>query len=450
MLDAAQNEILTRTGPGTRMGGLFRRFWIPVLLSRELPKPDHPPLRVRLMGEDWIAFRDSDGRVGLVEPSCPHRGANLFYGRCEKGGLRCAYHGWKFDVDGNALDLPTMEPGPQTDRMRDRIRLKAIPVREWGDMVWAYLGPAAAMPGLPQMEFAMLPATHRFVSKKLQQCNWAQSCEGGLDTAHFSFLHMSVAEEETEAMTVLRRTEADPDRVRWMRKDGAPRFTVLEHEAGLVMGAARRADGDNLYWRISQFLMPNHGLAPSAFKGELYHGQTWVPIDDTSCWIYCYSWNPDRPLTQAERDKLASGHTVHAAVDEKWVPFRNRDNDYLIDRDDQRLHSYSGIVGVSEQDAAIQDSQGLIADRSREHLGPTDLGIVRFRRLMLESAASLAVGEEPPAVAAPEAYCVRGGSAVAPISTSMETVMVERFGDVHARVEVPPLNEAASAWSIAS
>jgi len=201
MLNAADNELLTRTGADTPMGALFRRFWIPVLLSQELPEPDCPPARVTIMGEELVAFRDTEGRVGLVDPRCPHRGANLFFGRNEECGLRCLYHGWKFDVTGRCVDLPTLPP----DRtFRERVRITAYPVREWGDFVWAYLGPAGALPEVPALEFALVPPAHRFVSKKLQQCNWAQAAEGGLDTAHFSFLHMPVTSSASESDEVRR------------------------------------------------------------------------------------------------------------------------------------------------------------------------------------------------------------------------------------------------------
>ena len=431
MLSAADNELLTRTGAGTPMGDLFRRFWLPVLLSRELPEPDGPPLRVRVLDEDFVAFRDTDGRVALLDPRCPHRGANLFFGRNERCGLRCAYHGWKFDVEGRCVDMPTMPP---ESRLRDRIRVAAPPTREWGDFVWAYLGPPEHQPALPELEVALVPPSHRFVSKKLQQCNWAQACEGGLDTAHFSFLHMPVAADDAEREALMSRSSADPDRTRWMRDDPMPEFSVVPHEAGLAIGAARRADGGDRYWRVSQFLLPNHGLAPNAFAGESYHGQTWVPITDEACWVYCYTWNPERPLTDEERRRLAAGHSVHAEVDERWVPIRNRDNDYLIDRVDQKLRTFTGIRGVSEQDACIQDSQGLIADRTREHLGLTDLAIIQFRRLMLQSARELRGGVEPAAAANGPAYNVRSGGAVAPGALPFAQVMDARFGDAVGRV----------------
>ena len=433
MLSAADNQMLTRSGGGTPMGDLFRRFWIPLLLSEELPEPDCPPVRVKVMGDDYVAFRDTRGRVGVIEPHCAHRGANLFFGRNEDGGLRCIYHGWKFDVDGRCVDMPSVPAGAG---YQDKVGLKALPVREWGDFVWAYLGPAQQMPELPRMEFALVPPSHRFVSKKLQQCNWAQACEGGLDTTHFTYLHMAVGGSEDELMKVLAGAEAGAqrDRARWLKNDGMPVFSVHLHAAGIVLGASRKADGSDLYWRISQFLMPCHGLAPNAFPGDNYHGQSWVPIDDDLCWVYCYSWNPERPITAEERAKFRSGHSVHATLGPGYVPVRNRGNDYLIDRVEQKHRTFTGIQGVSEQDAAVQDSQGFIVDRTREHLGPTDLGIVHFRRLMLQAAKDLAEGTEPPHAAEPDSYNVRSGGIVCDGAKSLEQVMVERFGDRYGRV----------------
>ena len=431
VLSAQDNEVLTRTGAGTPMGDYFRRFWLPVLLSEELPERDGAPVRVKIMGEDLVAFRDSDGRVGLLDPVCPHRGANLFFGRNEECGLRCAYHGWKYDVDGRCVDMPTM---PRDSRFRDKIRAGAYPTREWGDFVWAYLGPRDEMPPLPEIEFALVPPAYRFVSKKLQQCNWAQACEGALDTAHFSFLHMPVWSATDAIEATVSKSSVDVERTRWMRDDPRPEFHVLPHEVGFAAGGARKADGNDIYWRIAQFMVPNHALTPNAFPGENIHGQTWVPITDELCWVFCYSWNPDRPLTDDERRAFHAGRSVHAAVDERWVPVRNRDNDYLIDRMDQKRKTFTGIQGVSEQDAMIQDSQGLIADRSREHLGPTDLAIIEFRKLVLQGARDLEKGVAPEARLDAAAYRVRGGSIVADAGLSFAETMVRRFGHPLGRV----------------
>ena len=432
MLSAADNELLTRTGAGTAMGELFRRFWLPVLLAQELPDPDGPPVRVKVLDEDLVAFRDTDGRVGLLDPRCPHRGANLFFGRNEACGLRCAYHGWKFDVDGRCVDMPTMAPASS---FRERVRTGAYPTREWGDFVWAYLGPSALTPALPELEFARLPAAHRFVSKKLQQCNWAQACEGALDTAHFSFLHMPVWSADDAVDAAVSRSSVDRQRTRWMRDDPRPEFEVVGHDVGFVAGAARTADGDARYWRIAQFMLPNHALTPNAFPGENIHGQTWVPITDEAAWVFCYTWNPDRPLTEEERRAYRAGRTVHAEVDARFVPLRNRDNDYLIDRDAQKRRTFTGIQGVSEQDAMIQDSQGWIADRTREHLGPTDAAIIEFRRLLLRGARDLRAGIEPAAACAGAGYRLRGGSIVADRGLSFADVMQKRFGNAVGRAD---------------
>ena len=434
MLSAEDNELLTRTGAGTPMGELFRRFWLPVLLGQELPAAaaDGPPVRVTVMGQDLVAFRDTEGRVGLLDPRCPHRGANLFFGRNEECGLRCAYHGWKFDVSGRCVDMPTMPP---ESGFRDRVRAGAYPTHEWGDVVWAYLGPPALEPALPELEFATLPPSHRFVSKKLQQCNWAQACEGALDTAHFSFLHMPVWSGDAAVDAAVSRSSVDRERTRWMRDDPRPHFEVVAHDVGFVAGAARKADGDDRYWRIAQFMLPNHALTPNALPGENIHGQTWVPITDEAAWVFCYTWNPDRPLTDDERRAYRAGRTVHAEVDERWVPLRNRDNDYLIDRDAQKHRTFTGIQGVSEQDAMIQDSQGVIADRRHEHLGPTDAAIIEFRRLMLRGARELRAGVEPAVARNGAGYRVRGGSILADRRLSFAEVMTKRFGNPIGRAE---------------
>jgi phenylpropionate dioxygenase-like ring-hydroxylating dioxygenase large terminal subunit len=425
MLSAEDNELLTRTGPGTAMGELFRRFWMPVLLSRELPEPDCPPVRVKILGEDLLAFRDTDNRIGLVEPSCPHRGANLFFGRNEECGIRCAYHGWKFDVRGACVELPTME---RDEGLRSRVRLTAYPAQDWGDFVWAYLGPPEHQPPLPDLEFALVEPQQRFVTKKLQQCNWAQACEGALDTAHFSFLHTPVTVPEPASRHPLANA------TRWMKDDPRPVFHVLDHDAGLLLAASRHAEPGDLYWRVTQYLLPNHSLAPGSPTGGTYFGQTWVPIDDMSCWVYVYSWNPDRPLRDNESRFIPGVPSVHAEVDENWVPIRNRSNDYLIDRVVQKTTSFTGIEGISEQDAAIQDSQGYIVDRTREHLGPTDLGVVRFRRAILDALRGLRQGIEPPAASRPEAYRVRSGGAIAPDDGDVADMLIERFGNTAGRV----------------
>ncbi len=423
MLTASDNELLTRTGPGSVMGAYFREFWQPIALSRELPEPDCPPVRVRLLGENLLAFRDSTGRVGLIEPRCPHRGADLFFGRNEDSGIRCVYHGWKFDVNGACIEVPGVE---DQGKLCARISIKAYPTAEFGDLVWAYLGTASEIPRVPQLEMGMLPSSHRFVTKKLQQCNWAQSIEGALDTGHFSFLHMPAPHVKSNANP---DAPQDEKRLRWSREDPVPHFHIAEHDVGFVIGASRRADGEELYWRMTQFMLPAHSSTPATLPGENYYGYTWAPIGDESCWIYTYVWNPLRPLTDEERGLLSSGHGVVAKVDADYVPLANRENNYLLDRALQKHSTFTGVRGLAEQDAMIHDSLGYVADRTREHLIPTDAAVVRFRRLILREARALAGGARPETPFRHDKYRLRSGSWVAPASTPFEDVMMQRFGD---------------------
>ncbi len=429
MLSAADNEALVRTGPGTIMGEYLRRYWLPVALSREMPAPDSPPIRVKAMGEELVAFRDTNGRVGLIEPNCAHRGTSLFFGRNEECGLRCIHHGWKYDVDGKCVDMPNVEPDAG---MRGKISIKAYPTREYGEIVWAYFGPREVMPELPQLEHGLLPASHRYVTKRLQGCNWAQSMDGALDTAHFSFLHMPAPKVAANSPTNI---AADENRIRWLRNDPMPQFTVIEHDVGFVVGGARKADGKDLYWRITQFMLPTHSITPSAMPGEVYYGYTWVPVDDESCWIYIYGWHPDRPISSEERAKFEKGgYGQFAELGPGYVPLRNRSNDYLIDREEQKLRSFTGIRGIAEQDAMAQESQGLIADRTKEHLTATDVAVARFRRLMLKEARALRDGTEPKAAQLHDSYRLRSGGAVLSSELSFEEVMKKRFGSVSGKV----------------
>ena len=292
------------------------------------------------------------------------------------------------------------------------------------------------LPEIPKQEFTLLPEENIFVSKKWQECNWAQSLEGGIDTAHLSFLHMpspNFSKNSGNKSIVSGAALSDQgtdNRIRWVKEDPCPKFTVLPHGAGLLLGAARKADNEDIYWRTTQFLIPNYAYAPNAFPGETQHGQCWVPIDDHSCWIFCYSWNSERPLTDEERKKFKKGFSIHAEVNEDYLPLRRLSNNYLMNRDDQRLNSYTGIQGVSEQDAAIQNSQGKIVDRSLEHLGPTDVGIIEFRKLMLRLAKALKKGQMPSSSISPEKYAVQCGGMVAHKDISLEDAMLKRFGHI--------------------
>ncbi len=435
MLTAVENDLLTRTGPAAPMGQYFRRFWQPVALSEELAEADGPPVRVNILGEALVAFRDTEGRIGLIDSYCPHRGADLFYGRNEECGLRCVYHGWKFGVDGKAMDLPNVPPGV---RMHDTMRVKAYPTREYGGYVWAHLGPPAeelpggVLPEIPQLEFGQIPSENRYVTKQLLECNWAQIIEGDLDTSHFSFLHMpapSVASNKNPD------APADERRLRWIRNDPMPQFSIKQHEVGFVVGGMREADGEK-YWRMTQYMLPSHGTGPSTMPGETYFGFTVVPVDDEASWVFTYAWNPERVIDAAEREKLDNGHGVIAKLGEDYRPLKNRSNDFMIDREVQKHRTFTGVAGLAEQDAMIQQSQGYIADRTRENLTATDAAIVRFRRTVMEAAQALADGTEPEAPQLHDYYKTRPGSWFAAEGVPFEDVLQERFGDPLGRVPV--------------
>ena len=433
MLTSSENDLLTQTNEGTPMGEYFRRFWQPVALSTELNEPDGAPIRVNVLGEQLVAFRDTEGKIGLIDSFCPHRGANLFFGRNEECGLRCVYHGWKFDVHGKAIDMPNVPPGVSS---HDSMRVKAYPTREFGGFVWAFLGPPpeslpnGTLPEIPQLEFGLVAAENRYTTKQLLECNWAQIMEGDLDTSHFSFLHMPApnvpSNENPDA-------PADERRLRWIRNDPMPQFSIVEHEVGFVAGGARDADGEK-YWRMTQYMVPAHGTGPSAMPGETYFGFTVVPVTDTASWVYAYAWNPERTIDDEERAKLKSGHGIMAELGPDYRPLKNRSNDFMIDRDDQKYHTFTGVKGLAEQDAMIQQSQGFIVDRTREHLTATDAAVVRFRKTVMDAAQTLADGEEPQAPHQHRFYTTRPGSWFAGENVPLEEVLRDRFGDPLGRV----------------
>ena len=250
--------------------------------------------------------------------------------------------------------------------------------------------------------------------------------DGAVDTAHFSFLHMPAPGFKSNANATI---AADEKRIGWLRNDPRPDFTIVDHDVGFVVGGARKADGRDLYWRITQFMLPTHSITPSAMPGEIYYGYTWVPVDDESCWIYVYGWHPDRPITSEERAKFdKGGFGQFAELGPDYIPIRNRSNDYLIDRAQQKTISFTGIRGIAEQDTMAQESQGAIADRSKENLTATDIGVVHFRRLMLKEAKALRGGIEPAAAQKPASYRLRSGGAVLSSELSFEEVMKKRFG----------------------
>jgi phenylpropionate dioxygenase-like ring-hydroxylating dioxygenase large terminal subunit len=406
MLKPEDNELLTRVGPGTGMGELLRRFWMPALLETEIADADGAPVRLRLLGEDLVAFRDTEGRLGVLEAHCAHRRAHLYFGRNEECGIRCVYHGWKYDVTGQCVDMPSERA--ETD-FKHKVKIRSYPTRTFGGVVWIYMGPRKLEPELPDFEWARLPSSRCEVTKRLQQCNWAQAVEGGIDSSHISYLHRNLEDLEPSKSGTGHRSYTSRDR--------SPVFTVNETDYGLLIGARRNATETSYYWRITQFLVPFWTMIPPILRDEVddssedtYAGHAWVPIDDENTWTWSFNCNPHRDFT-AEEKKLFHPHTgMWGPVDESYLPTRNRDNAYGFDRDRQRKVNYTGIVGIPNQDAAVQESMGPIADRSRETLGTSDKAIIAYRKLLLDMAKALEAGQEPDAAKDGSRYNVRSAS----------------------------------------
>ena len=410
MLSQEQNHRLTRTGPGTPLGRLFRSYWIPALLSEELPQPDCPPVRVTLLSERMIAFRDSDGRLGLLDEFCAHRGVSLWFGRNEECGLRCPYHGWKYDVSGQCIDMPNE---PEHSAFARKVRLKSYPIVERGGVLWTYMGPPANQPPLPEYEFATVPLSHSFVSKRLQECNWLQAMEGGIDSSHVSFLHRG----DLKTDPLFEGTRGN----RYSLSDMRPVFEVVESAGGLYIGARRNAEHGRYYWRITQWVMPSYTMIPPR-GGHPIHGHFWIPIDDEHCWTWSFDYHPTRALTDAEVAAMRDGKGIHVKyVPGTYRPLANKDNDYLMDRVAQREgRTFSGIEGFAMQDASLQESMGPIVDRTKETLVSTDSGIIMARQRLLRAVKALEESGAPPPGVDRAHQRVRSASVVLPPDQSYQ------------------------------
>ncbi|GAB3004244.1 aromatic ring-hydroxylating dioxygenase subunit alpha [Amycolatopsis acidiphila] len=410
MLTQEQNERLVRTGPGTEMGDLLRRYWIPALLAEEIPEPDCPPVRVQLLGERLIAFRDTKGRVGLLDEMCSHRTASLFFARNEECGLRCAYHGWKYDIEGNCVDMPSEPVG---SRFRERIKHPAYPCVERGGVVWTYMGPAELKPAPPELEWAMLPGSQRFVSKRLQETNFLQAMEGGIDSSHVSFAHRFNMDDDP--------MHAGTEGLVYLKNDTRPKFEVSESDGGLLIGARRTVDEERYYWRVTQWIMPWYTIIPPFGTHNPLGAHAWVPIDDETCWAWSINYHPTRDLREDEVASMVRGEGIHA----KYIPgtyrtLANAGNDYLIDRQAQRdKRSFSGVEGIAAQDFSLQESMGPIVDRTKERLGTSDAAIILARRRLL-AAAETARGGGPVPGLAPEHHRVRSTSVLLPKGTPFQ------------------------------
>jgi phenylpropionate dioxygenase-like ring-hydroxylating dioxygenase large terminal subunit len=390
LLTAQQNELVTRSGPGTPMGNLLRRYWVPALLSWELPEPDCPPVLVKLLGEKLVAFRDSQGRVGIVEEACAHRCASLFLGRVEEEGIRCVFHGWKYDVTGQCTEMPN-EP-VETD-FKHNVRIAAYPAFDIGGIIWAYMGPANKQPAPPSFEFTRVPETHRQVTKTWEECNWLQGLEGGIDSVHSSFLHRALTTGRNRGGIAGFRAQSVSAKLDLDLTDYGYRYVSLR-----PLGEK----GD--YARLYHFVMPWTQIRASQGAGEgdswkpSISGHFWVPMDDENHMVWNWHYNfGDEPLAEAEWQ----ARTPHYEGGEQHPNFRkvsNKDVIWNIDRDAQKTENFTGIAGINTQDHAVQESMGPIADRTREHLGTTDKAVVTARLLLLKALSIVEEGGDPPGV----------------------------------------------------
>jgi phthalate 4,5-dioxygenase len=411
-----QIDLITHTGPGTPMGFLMRRYWIPFLLSEELPEPDCEPVRVKLLSEELIAFRDTQGRLGLIDRYCAHRGVSLWFGRNEESGLRCPYHGWKYDVNGNCVDLPS-EP-PQSDLCKS-MKLTSYPCIEKGGVIWTYMGPVESVPEMPAFEWMSLPPENRYIAKRSQECNYLQAMEGGIDSSHISFLHSG----ELDTDPLHRNTEGAK-----YQRDTTPKFEVIESAGGLLIGARRNAKQGHYYWRVSQWIMPWWTMIPP-YGDNALNGHAWVPIDDENNFAWSLTYHPTRALSNDELDTMQKGGGMHVElVPGTFRPIMNKENDYLMDRKAQKSgRTYSGVMGIAMQDASLQESMGPIQNRTKEHLVSTDAAIMMARRRLFQAAQALEKEAKAPPGLEPDTHRVRSASFTLPVGKAFNEEKVDAF-----------------------
>jgi phthalate 4,5-dioxygenase oxygenase subunit len=397
-------EILIRTGPGSPMGMLMRQYWMPALLSLEAVA-DGPPVRLKLLGEELLAFRDTAGRMGIVDQLCAHRCASLFFGRNEKNGIRCVYHGWKFDTDGKCVDAPNL---PNGQLQRDNVRIKSYPTKEHLGIVWVYMGDKKDPPELPNAPALKLAEGEASVWCVQRQCNWLQALEGDIDTSHLGFLHGGLVEANDPALT-----------------NRAPEYQVSDTDCGVMYGAYRDLPDGQKNWRFAQFCLPFFTQPPPCPLGRDAVLRAFVPMDDTHTMFFSISTksfvlsaheNPDKKTLLGGGPGISFNYEYLSNTTDwygRWRLKANASNDYLIDRDAQKHLSYTGIEGLEIQDIAISESMGPIVDRNREHLAPSDIMVVRTRRRLLRAAKELAEqGKMPAGAENPNAYRNAWGGAV--------------------------------------
>jgi len=383
-----ENNLLTLTGPGTPCGELMRRYWQPAALSEELP-PGGAPLPIKLFGEDLVLFRDEQGRPGLLDNHCPHRGADLSYGRLEDGGLRCIYHGWLFDIQGHCLDQPGE---PRGGEHKGSIHLRSYPCQEVGGLIFAYLGPGEP-PLLPGYEILSVPAENRFIRKAYSDCNYLQGNEGNIDPVHLSFLHVMLDENLAKTgrpaeFVNVRGSGSSVNRL--LGENLAPTIEVEVEDFGLRIYTWRPVTEGKAYLRVSNFVMPNLCAVPGETQGAGYLINWHVPIDDQHHWKYMMTFSHEAPLN---REIFQKRYTAEIGPD--YRPLRNKTNRYLQDREEMKTRSFTGIgTFFPAHDFYATESQGPIQDRTKEVTVSSDKAIVGARKLILNAIKDIQEGRE--------------------------------------------------------
>jgi phthalate 4,5-dioxygenase oxygenase subunit len=432
MMTPEENDLLCRVEGQAPMGQLMRRHWTPVCLLEEVSEPDGDPVQARVFGENLVVFRDSDGAVGVLDEACPHRRASLALGRNEEGGLRCLYHGWKMDVQGNVLEMASE---PAASGMAQKVKHKAFPAKEWGGFVWAWFGPQDSIPKFSPPAWAPTAEVRVSIAKVLLPCNWAQILEGAIDSAHSSSLHSS-------DMVPARVDSAKATDKTWLRPstDKAPRLQVQRGSYGFRYAALRRPitnAATHEYVRSTVFVAPATALIP---PNNLYNvANINVPMDDTNTAFYFIAWGEPSQTPETETWRKFLRQTVGVDLDENYRPLRTRENKFWQDRAAMKAGNFTGITGFPNQDVAMWVTMGPIADRSADRLGASDLAIVEFRRQMLDAVRAFQKGE--PAIgtgdaAIPSSVCAY--QAIVPKSTDWREFKVQPVGAGPAGPELEP------------
>ena len=378
MMTTEENELLCRVEGDAPMGRMMRCYWLPACLSEEVEEPDGTPLRVRLLGDDLVVFRDTAGRLGALDVHCPHRRASLAYGRNEENGLRCLYHGWKIDVGGNVVEMPSE---PAESGLCEKVKHRAYPCREAGGFVWIWMGERDHVAPFDRPPFAPTEGTKVSIVKFVVSCNWAQILEGAIDSAHSSTLHSS----DMRPARVAGATATDKS---WYRPstDKAPKLQVQPTSFGFRYAAIRRPivnAATHQYVRTTLFVAPITVLIP---PNDVYNvANVNMPIDDTHTMFHFIAWNESGEGHDTETWRKFCGAQPGIDLDAQWQPRRSLANHHLQDRQAMKLGDFTGIRGIPMQDMAMWTSMGPISDRTRDRLGASDLAIVEFRRIMVDA-----------------------------------------------------------------